>query len=429
MSFAQVVTLVTGFVATVAQTRLLGPGGRGEVVRFANLTSLAVLYLGFGIAPAIVYFVSSRAVPLGLLRRRLTVVLAAASALLLLLGMGVSSTSLRGVAFPSVMPGPVALALVVFFFACSQLSAWLSAYLTAEKRFGAVNAAGISVGVLGATVSVALFFLRPGWMQPVTVIGVVTSLELLRAVLLATSAASQARTTRAASSIADGTPNLDSAAVVRYSFLSYVGEAIQFLTYRFDMWVVDYYFGAAELGLYALAVTLAQLVWIVPASTASVLFPYIPTMDRSEAAAFTRMVVARIILLALLLGGGGLACAHVLVAPVFGPAFSGVPSLIGILLIGIVPYSAAKVFGNYLAGINALGASVLLSLAGLGVAVLLDLWWIPRYGATGAAWATAVSYPVYTLLLFGLFLVKSRRGLARAGDSPRTPSFTPPEAP
>lgn len=31
--------------------------------------------------------------------------------------------------------------------------------------------------------------------------------------------------------------------------------------------------------------------------------------------------------------------------------------------------------------------------------ILLNLWWIPRFGMMGAAWATVVAYFIYTMLL------------------------------
>ena len=49
--------------------------------------------------------------------------------------------------------------------------------------------------------------------------------------------------------------------------------------------------------------------------------------------------------------------------------------------------------------------------AGALTNVLLNLWWIPIYGATGAAWATVISYGVAGWLAF--YLPVETRGLAR----------------
>jgi Na+-driven multidrug efflux pump len=41
------------------------------------------------------------------------------------------------------------------------------------------------------------------------------------------------------------------------------------------------------------------------------------------------------------------------------------------------------------------------------ITIFLDFMLIPHYGARGAAWATAVSYTLSTLLLYVVFLRKS----------------------
>ena len=185
--------------------------------------------------------------------------------------------------------------------------------------------------------------------------------------------------------------------------LVYTAEILQFLVYRFDMWVVDAYHGAAELGTYALAVTLAQLVWLVPVAIARVLFPY-SAMPAAQGAAHTAVRAARVALLvSAVCGVAGWVLSVYLVVPIFGDGFDGAPQLIGILLLGIVPFSIAKVLGNYLAAVNAMKLNLVASALGLGLAIPLNLALVPALGAVGAAWATAASYALITIVLVVLF--------------------------
>jgi O-antigen/teichoic acid export membrane protein len=206
----------------------------------------------------------------------------------------------------------------------------------------------------------------------------------------------------------------------------YLGEMVQFLTYRFDMWVVDAWGGVANLGRYSLAVTLAQLVWIVPGAAARVLFPYTAQMGKGEAA----VLAFRTARICLLLSTGaallGYTCAKLLLTTLFGEDFAQVPHLLGVLLLGVVPYSVSKVLGNYLAGINAVGTNLLANLAGMVITLALDLALIPKYGALGAAWATALSYTAYTVLLFCIFVRRSGLSL-RAIIAPALPPAGSPE--
>ncbi len=88
----------------------------------------------------------------------------------------------------------------------------------------------------------------------------------------------------------------------------------------------------------------------------------------------------------------------------FGDSFAGVPDVLGVLLLGVVPYSFARVLSNYLAGINKVGLNASASAIILVISVTLALQLIPEYGAIGAAWATAISYGLHTFLIGVLFL-------------------------
>ncbi len=179
---------------------------------------------------------------------------------------------------------------------------------------------------------------------------------------------------------------------------------MQFLTYRFDMWVIDAYHGAAELGRYALAVSLAQLVWIVPTAVARVLFPYAAMMERVDGSLLAWRAARVALAVSGLVAIVGWIGSELFLTTLFGEDFADVPLLLGVLLLGVVPYSVAKVLGTYLAGTNAVGVNVAASALVLAVTVGIDLLLIPTTGAMGAAWATALSYVLYTCALLAIFL-------------------------
>ena len=59
--------------------------------------------------------------------------------------------------------------------------------------------------------------------------------------------------------------------------------------------------------------------------------------------------------------------------------------------------------GNYLAAVNAMKLNLVASALGLGLAIPLNLALVPALGAVGAAWATAASYALITIVLVVLF--------------------------
>jgi O-antigen/teichoic acid export membrane protein len=195
--------------------------------------------------------------------------------------------------------------------------------------------------------------------------------------------------------------------LISYSAYSFVGDAVQFVTYRADMWFVDAYHGPANLGVYALAVTLSQLLWILPSAVSSVVFPYVPGLDRKTAADLAWRVAKLTGLGSAALALVGCLLSFLVVPAVFGEGFRAAPRLMVILVFGIVPYAVAKVLAGYLSGIGALGWNLALASAGLVVCIGFDVALIPRRGAQGAAFATALAYSAHTFLQILLFKHKS----------------------
>jgi O-antigen/teichoic acid export membrane protein len=418
-SISQIAVIGLSVVTSLSQARLLGADGRGDLARFVNAGALAVLFLSLGLNSAITYFVASGAAQPRPLLRSLRGAFAL-SVMAVFFGLVVVAATPLHRFLPQGLPTAWAIVLLTLFFALSQAGGWFSAVLAARGDFAPINSSAITVSGAAAVASVALLWLLPTWVGAWTFIAMLVVLEGFRAMMLALSAANATRPEAVAAATAS---NVSFLALWQYSGLAWLGDAMQFMTYRFDQWVVDAQRGAAELGRYALAVSLAQLVWIVPIAMARVLFPYAAMLERSDAALLAWRAARVALLVSGILAVVGWVASQLFLTALFGEDFAEVPSLIGILLLGVVPYSVAKVLGNYLAGIGALRVVVAASAGVLAATIPLDLALIPSMGAAGAAWATTVSYSLYTLLLFAVFLRKSPLSL-RTVLSWRSPPST-----
>ena len=403
-SASQVAIVTLAFVTSVAQARLLGAAGRGELALFMNAAAIIVLVCGLGINSAITYFVASGAAQPRALLRSLRPVYAMTVLVVLALWAVITASGLRQF-LPESLPDAWLLLALTLYFALAQAGSWLSAVLAARRTFTPINAAAVLVAGTGTAVSAALLWLSPDWANVTAIIALLVALEGLRTTLLAGALVRRRWLGRPddAASIGAAEHRLTFAQLWRYSGLTFAVNALQFLTYRSDQWIVDAFHGTAALGVYALAVSLAQLVWIVPGATASVLFPYAAMLETPTSAQLA-LRVARVALVAsAACGVAGWIASELLVVTLFGREFAEVPLLIGILLLGIVPFSVAKVLGNYLAGSNAVGLNAVATVLTLVIAVGLALLLIPGMGAAGAAWATAIAYSIQTLFIMALF--------------------------
>jgi O-antigen/teichoic acid export membrane protein len=65
-----------------------------------------------------------------------------------------------------------------------------------------------------------------------------------------------------------------------YGIKTYPLLLINFLNYRADLFLLKYFRSTLEVGYYSLAVGIAELIWLIPDSTISTLFPTIVASDK-----------------------------------------------------------------------------------------------------------------------------------------------------
>lgn len=168
---------------------------------------------------------------------------------------------------------------------------------------------------------------------------------------------------------------------------------LHFLNQRADLFFVQAYHGPAEVGLYALAVSLAQTVLFLSSALAIPLLPQIaaatiPREAEEAAAAACRRFV--------LLGGSGalvLAAAAFWVVPaVFGRAFSTSLVPLFFLLPGMIAFGLTNLLISYFAGTKQNKVNLRVSILGLLLTVAGNLTLTRSLGAPGAALVSSLAY-------------------------------------
>ena len=137
---------------------------------------------------------------------------------------------------------------------------------------------------------------------------------------------------------------------VSLGFRAYLGNVVQFFNYRLDMFMVNYLVGVTNVGLYSVAVTIAELLWYVPQSVATILFPRTAATGAEEARLFTPKVCRNTFLITLLAALGLSVVGKPLIIFIYGEAYA--PSVIPLRLLmpGVVALSISKVLCGDLAG-------------------------------------------------------------------------------
>ncbi len=392
---AQVISAGLLLLNAAMVARVLGTEGKGLVALTAQLTTLLMMVVNLGVGSAYVYYTGTRRFDAH------TLVGNALSLTLLntlIAGMGLMLLSLSGL-LPRLLPAlpgsliilawaALPLQLLISYFSgilqgqqrIKTLSALQVLQSAAMLLWGAVLLLGLHSGVSGGALAVVL-----AW---------ALNLALLMALLRREGVRFRPRWDRQALR-----------ATMNYGLRGYIGTLLQYFNYRLDTFLVNYFIGAAQVGLYSVAVTLAELLWYLPHAVGFVIMPKAASSDARAMNAFTPRVL--LVTLGLtLLGGLGLA----LVGPwlirwIFSPAFSAAYPALLWLLPGVVLLGAGKVLTNEIAGRGFPHYNAISSAVTLLVTVALDLTLIPRSGIVGAAQASTVAYS----LGFGLALFFYRR--------------------
>jgi len=197
---------------------------------------------------------------------------------------------------------------------------------------------------------------------------------------------------------------------LRFGLVSAPGMFALHVNQRFDALVLQALRGARETGLYAVATSFSELPVQALTAAVTVLFPTLG----SAAAAARRDVTVRTAgflgWLGLLSSAALCALAYVFVPLLYGREFQGAVTAAAILSLGLVGLAMTRVLTTASTALGHPRHRTVVALVGLVVTVALDLLWIPRHGAAGAAWASAIAYSLTGVLAL--------RFLARALGEP-----------
>jgi O-antigen/teichoic acid export membrane protein len=171
---------------------------------------------------------------------------------------------------------------------------------------------------------------------------------------------------------------------------------ISLLNYRADVYIVATLLGAAQLGMYTLAVTAAEMLLAATQVTATVSSPKIGAMESARAAAeLAARCVRHNVLIAAVTCGGLLIAAPIAIRILYGSAFSPMIPAFRILLLGVFALSLGSPMSTYFT-IRMGKPQIPLQLAALSasICIVCALLLVGPYGLVGAALGSTLGYMI-----------------------------------
>ncbi len=374
----KVAIFAIGLVTTFMLARVLGPSGRGAYY-LAILIPTTLLTLGQLGIPSALVFLAGRGSSLDGLRTT-AVALAAVLSMAcvvpaLILIDALRSTVVRGTTETSAI---LAIVTVPFLF----VSMFASALLLGRQAIRTSNLLSLGQSI-ASVVLLVLLVAAAGW-------GVDGAVAAYLLVGIGGSVASGVAVFRLAMFRHPSTELLWP--TVRYGLKIYPGSLASFFSYRADVFLLSLLLGSPrEVGLYTLAVSLAELLFYVADSVATAFFPRISAAEKTEA----DRLVPEVNRTTLLVTG----CAAIGLVPLVTvgigwalPAFHESIAVFFVLLPGIVSLSVSKVLSGYVSGLGHPARVGIVAVSSLAVNLTANLLLIPTMGIVGAAVSSALSY-------------------------------------
>ncbi|MGW0770916.1 lipopolysaccharide biosynthesis protein [Streptomyces sp. NPDC002676] len=189
----------------------------------------------------------------------------------------------------------------------------------------------------------------------------------------------------------------------------HAGSAAAYLLLRSDVFLLNALRGPREVGIYTLAVTLADLSRLAIDVFAQVTLSLQFDGDVSGSALVTVRIIRFMVLLGVASAVTTVTAVSALITPLYGHAYEDTATLVAWLVPGVLLLSAAKPLSTFLLRQRSSRVVVLPSLAALVMNVGVNAVLIPVWGAVGCAIASTVAYG--TLVVIQVVYFSRRSGL------------------
>ena len=371
---------------------MLGAFGQGELALYTNFILLSSLLLGAGLPAGIVHFIAARKIEQKQVLSILLTVLLIGFALLLLILSILQSATLLSTFIPTLFHhNSVWFWLMLLHLLLVLLNIFLSSILQAEALFGKASYILISGSITLLLLYALRYFAITGIHIPPLnwILLALISSQLIQLFFFLR----QVYTTNPDYLHLEQIQIGAIRPLIQFAFLAFMTNLIQFLSYKMDIWFVNYFHGKQLTGIYALGVSLAQMLWLLPSAIQSVLYAFISThTDRQLIIERTIKTTRQIAVYAISAGITGYLLSIYLVPILFGEEFRESVQCIGLLFIGVVPFCLSMAVSGYFAGTGRVRINLYSAILGFIVCMAADLLLIPSYGILGAAIASSISY-------------------------------------
>jgi len=197
--------------------------------------------------------------------------------------------------------------------------------------------------------------------------------------------------------------------MIRFGLLNQIATIAQILSFRISYYLIEYFHGPADVGIYSNGVSLIEAVWLVSTSITMVQYSRIVNSTDDKYSQKISLNLAKIsLMLAFIIIIPLLFIPSTFYEFIFGREFGPVNEVMWTLAPGILFFNLSLVLGHYFSGTGKYHINTIAMLAGLIITVVCGLIFIPLYNIVGAGITASISYIVTSLIITIIFIRKAK---------------------
>lgn len=197
----------------------------------------------------------------------------------------------------------------------------------------------------------------------------------------------------------------DLGALFRQGGTAQITNLFQLANYRAAYYLIEAFRGTAAVGVYSVAMQLAEGSWLVPKSLGGVLYSKVSNLEEQQ-----RQVLLTTMLFKISVLVGATCSALLIMLPdmvfpaIFGAEVHGLRPILACIAPGLIAMSGSQVLSHFFSGTGRVHQNLVGSGLGLLVTMVLGCTLIPAYGVTGAALTASAAYTTSLLYQLAVFV-------------------------
>lgn len=194
--------------------------------------------------------------------------------------------------------------------------------------------------------------------------------------------------------------------IVKYSLKAHVSNVMTYLNSNVGSYIVRGSYGTSNFAVYNVAVTMMQLVWIIPDAVSQVIMSRIASMREQSDKLKLTLISSKIVTYITIVSAVLLVWAANIFVPIIFPMYKGALEPLKYLIVGSVFISYAKVLTNSISAYGRPELNIIPTALGIVTNILFSILLIPVMQVNGVALATSISLTMQgasSIIIFCIF--------------------------